>query len=37
MAANHGTEDGIYPLTIIEIAKAKKNENIKSGLAFSTY
>jgi hypothetical protein len=47
MFANHGKEeDGIYPLTTIEIAKAQKKDhqiysneckNIKSGLAFLTY
>jgi hypothetical protein len=26
MFANHGKEDGIYPLTAIEIAKAHKRE-----------
>jgi hypothetical protein len=44
--ANHGREDGIYPLTTIEIATAQKKDhqiyskeckNIKSGFAFSTY
>ncbi len=30
MFANHGEEDGIYPLTIIEIAEAqKKDQNLK--------
>jgi hypothetical protein len=46
MFANHGKQDGIYPLTTIEIAKHKRKinryilkrcENIKSGLAFLTY
>jgi hypothetical protein len=46
MFANHKKEDGIYPLTAIEIAKHKRKitrsilktrENIKSGFAFSTY
>jgi hypothetical protein len=26
MAANHGRKDGIYPLTIIEIAKAQQKD-----------
>ncbi len=44
MFANHGKEDGIKPLTTIEIAKAQKKDhqiyskktckNIKSGVAF---
>jgi hypothetical protein len=46
MSANHGREDGIYPLITMEIAKHKRKitrsilkrcKNIKSGLAFSTY
>jgi hypothetical protein len=46
MFANHGKEDGIYPLLTIEIAKQKRkitrsilkrSENIKSGFALSTY
>jgi hypothetical protein len=46
MYANHGKEDGMNPLTTIEIAKAKKKitrsilktcENIKSGFTCSTY
>jgi hypothetical protein len=46
MFANHGREDGIYPLTTIEIATAQKKDhqiyskeykNIKPGFAFSTY
>jgi hypothetical protein len=45
MSANHGKEDGIYPLITIEIAKhkrkitrsIKKCKNIKSGIAFSAY
>jgi hypothetical protein len=46
MFANHGREDGIYPLHTIEIAKHKRKitrsilktcKNIKSGLAVSTY
>jgi hypothetical protein len=46
MFANHGKEDRIYPLTIIEIAKHRRKitrsilktcKNIKSGFAFSTY
>ncbi len=27
MFANHGKEDGIYPLTAIEIAKAQKKDH----------
>jgi hypothetical protein len=46
MFANHGKEDGIYPLTTIEIATAQKKDhqihsetckNIKIGFAFSDY
>jgi hypothetical protein len=46
MFANHRKEDGIYPLTTIEIANNKRKitrsilktcENIKSGFAFLTY
>jgi hypothetical protein len=46
MFANHRKEDGIYPLTTIEIAIAQKKDhqiyskeckNIKSGFVFSTY
>jgi hypothetical protein len=46
MAANHGNDDGIYPLITIEIAKhtkkitrsiQKRCKNIKSGFAFSAY
>jgi hypothetical protein len=44
MFANHGKEDGIYPLTTLEIATSQKKDhqiyfknmqNIKSGFAFS--
>jgi hypothetical protein len=46
MFANHGKEDGIYPLTTIEIAKAQKKDHHiysknmqehQSGFALSTY
>jgi hypothetical protein len=46
MFANHGEEDGLYPLTTLEIATAqekdhqiysKKCKNIKSGFTFSAY
>jgi hypothetical protein len=46
MFANHGKEDGIYPLTTIDIAKAQKKDHQiysknmwkhQSGFAFSTY
>jgi hypothetical protein len=30
MFANHRKEDGLYPLTIIEIAKHKKRSNLRS-------